>query len=142
MTRRTKETAGCIVAKTPRGIAPVSGFDQEQLMGFPIGAEFKLVRMNKRSIPQHRAYWKALSLVCESTNQWPTPEHLHDALKRTCGYVTVNHDMSGRPFVTTDSTAFDAMNQDEFKAYFDKAMAKLSEAVGFDPLAFLEERAA
>lgn len=142
MTRRTKDTAGCIVAKTPRGIAPVSGFDQEQLMGFPIGAEFKLVRMNKRSSLQNRTYWKALSLACEATEKWPTPEHLHDALKRACGYVTVNHDMSGRPFVTTDSTAFDAMNQDEFKAYFDKAMAKLSEAVGFDPLAFLEENAA
>ena len=139
--RRARETAGCIVRKTPRGLSPVSGFDQEQLMGFAIGAEFKLVRMNKRSIPHHRAYWKALSLVCENDERWPTPEHLHDALKRACGYVTVSHDLSGKPFVTTDSTGFDAMTQDEFKAYFDKAMAKLAESVGYDPLAFMDEAA-
>lgn len=142
MTRRAKETAGCIVRKTPRGIVPVSGFDQEQLMGFEIGAEFKLVRLTKRSIPHHRAYWKALSLVVENDDKlWPTAEHLHDALKRACGYVTVIYDLSGKPFLTTDSTGFDAMTQDEFRAYFDRAMAKLAEAVGYDPLAFMQEAA-
>lgn len=137
--RRTKEAAGCIVRKTPKGIVPVSGFDQEQLMAFPAGSEFKLTRMNKRSIPQHRAYWKALTMAVDSSDKWATAEHCHDALKRACGYITVNHDMTGRPFITTDSTAFDAMTQDEFKSYFDKAMAKLADAIGYDPIAFLEE---
>jgi len=141
MTRRAKETAGCIVRKTPRGIVPVSGFDQEQLMGFDIGSEFKLVRMTRRSLPQQRAYWKALSLVAENDDRWATAEHLHDALKRACGYVTVIHDLAGKPFLTTDSTGFDAMTQDEFRGYFDRAMAKLAEAVGYDPLAFMQEAA-
>ncbi len=137
MTRRARETAGCIVRKTPRGLAPVSSFDQEQLLACENGAEFKLVKLTKRSLPQHRAYWKALSLVVENDDRWPTGEHLHDALKRACGYVTVTHGMDGKPFLTTDSTGFDAMTQDEFRVYFDRAMAKLAEAVGFDPLSFM-----
>lgn len=139
--KRARETAGLIVRKTPKGLVPVSAFDQEQLFGQAIGAEFKLVSLTKRSIPQHRAYWKALTLVADNDERWGSTEHLHDALKRACGYVTVTHGLDGKPFVTTDSTAFDAMKQDEFAAYFKKAMAKLAEAVGYDPLAFLEEAA-
>lgn len=139
--KRSRESAGCIVRKTPRGLIPASGFDQEQLMAAPIGSEFKLVRMSRRSLPQHRSYWKALSLVVDNDDRWATAEHLHDALKRACGRVTVIHDLSGKPFVVADSTGFDAMTQDEFQAYFNQAMAKLAEAVGFDPLGFLEEAA-
>lgn len=142
MTRRAKETAGCIVRKTPRGIIPVSAFDQEQMMGDAIGTEYKLVKLTKRSLPQQRAYWKALSLVVANDDRWPTAEALHDALKRSCGYVTVIYDLKGNPFVTTDSTAFDAMDTDAFKGFMDKAMAKLAEAIGWDPLSFLEEQAA
>jgi hypothetical protein len=37
------------------------------------------------------------------------------------------------------STAFSAMDQGEFRVYFDGAMAKLSEAVGYDVLEFLND---
>lgn len=141
MTRRAKETAGCIVRKTPRGITPVSAFDQEQMMGDAIGTEYKLVKLTKRSLPQQRAYWKALSLVVANDERWATPEHLHEALKRACGFVTVTHGLNGAPFVTADSTAFDAMDADGFRAFMDKAMAKLAEAIGYDPMHFLEEAA-
>lgn len=140
--RRAKETAGCIVKKTARGLSPVSGFDMELLMGDALGTEYKLVKLTKRSLPQHRAYWKALSLVVANDDRWMTAEALHDALKRACGCVTIVHDLAGKPFVTTDSTAFDAMTADQFKAYFDRAMHKLAEAIGWDPLGFLEENAA
>ena len=142
MTRRSKETSGCIVRKTPKGIVPVSGFDQELLMADAPGTEYKLVKLTKRSLPQQRTYWKALSLVAANDDRWASAEALHDALKRACGIVTVVHDLKGNPFITTDSTAFDAMDADAFKAFMDKAMAQLAEAIGWDPLSFLEERAA
>lgn len=141
MTKRTRETAGCIVRKTPRGLVPVSAFDQEVLLAMPVGTEFRLTSLTKRSLPQHRTYWKALTLVADNDDRWATAEHLHEALKRACGFVTVVHSMEGTPFVTTDSTGFDAMSQDEFRGYFDRSMAKLAEAVGYDPLGFLAEAA-
>ena len=33
-----------------------------------------------------------------------------------------------------DSISFDEMDQKEFNKYFEMAMAKLSEAIGYDPL--------
>ena len=33
-----------------------------------------------------------------------------------------------------DSISFDDMEQDEFNSYFEMAMAKLAETLGYDPL--------
>lgn len=141
MPRRSKDSAGLIMRKGTKGLYPASAFDAEQLDAFPIGTEFRAASMTKRSLPQHRTYWKALSVVVGATDLWPTPEHLHSALKRDLGYVTVVTGLNGKPFEDEDSTAFDAMNQEAFKAYFDKAMQRLAEVVGFDPLQFLKEAA-
>jgi len=37
-----------------------------------------------------------------------------------------------------DSTSFAAMNHAEFSAFMDQAMAALSEAIGYDALAWLD----
>jgi hypothetical protein len=112
----------------------VSQFDGECLEATPIGTEFDLIPRTRRSLPQHRMYWATLSRVVKATGRWPTAEKLHDAVVRACGYVDVNYGLDGNPYVTRDSTAFDAMNAAEFRAYFDQAMEKLAEAIGFDPL--------
>ena len=41
-----------------------------------------------------------------------------------------------------DSTSFDAMPDKEFRQYMDSAMAVLSEAVGFDVLAWMNDERA
>jgi hypothetical protein len=139
MPKRSREKAGLIVQKRGNGgLYPVSAFDAERLDALKMGTEFNVTERTRRSLPQHRTYWLALTNVVAATDKWPTAEHLHRALKQSLGYVTVNHDLNGRPFIEVDSTAFDAMGQSEFQAYFDKAMPALAEAVGFDPLAFLE----
>lgn len=141
MSRRHREKPGIIVSKTARGgLSPASAFDAEQLDGEPIGAEYDLKRRARRSIPLQRTYWKTLKLFCDATDLFPTSDHLHDALKHDLGYVTVRQDLNGRPYIVADSTAFDAMKTDaEFRPYFDKAMARLAEVGGFDPLAWLED---
>lgn len=137
-----KEKSLIIVRKTPRGLQPVSSFDAEMLLAAPLGTEFNLASLTKRSLPQHRTYWKALSEVVKATEQWPTKEHLHDALKRVCGFVDIRHNLDGSTYIATDSTSFEAMGPDEFKAYMDIAMKKLAETIGYDPLAFLTDEAA
>lgn len=142
MAKRSKERAGLILRKEARGIVPASAYDAEALAAFPLGTEFDLAPRTKRSLPQHRTYWKALTEVVKATGTWPTAEHLHDALKRDLGFIDVRINLIGQPYLSTDSTAFDEMDQAAFQTYFDQAMARLTEVVGFDPLAFLEERAA
>lgn len=141
MTKRDKRPAP-IVRKEARGLAPVAAFWAEQIISDPIGTEYDLVKRTKRSNPQNALYWLVLGHVVSATGKWPTAEKLHDALKRACGFVTVNYDMQGNEFVTTDSTSFEAMNADEFRVYFDHAMMTLADALGFDPMAYLPQVAA
>lgn len=136
MAKRDKRPAP-IVRKDHIGLSPVDAFFAEAIDADPIGTEYDLVKRTKRSNPQNSLYWVTLHHVVQATDIWPTAEHLHDALKRACGFLTVNYDLHGREFITTDSTAFDAMSHDEFKFYFDRAMEKLADRVGFDPVASL-----
>ncbi|WMT88236.1 hypothetical protein NO932_06405 [Pelagibacterium sp. 26DY04] len=128
-----------LVRKTARGLSPVTAYDAELLYAAGMGEEFELSPMTKRSNRQLRTYWLALKRVCDTTGRWPTPEHLHDELKLVCGFKRNVVDMqTGEVAVVVDSIAFNAMTQDEFRVYMDLAMEKLSDAIGFDPLAFLE----
>lgn len=143
MTKRTRDKAGIIVKRVagPRRLAAVSAFDDEQIDALAVDTEFDLVPRARRSLPQHRTYWKALNEVVKATGSWPTAEHLHDALKRDLGFVHVRLNLLGQPYLATDSTAFDEMDQAAFQNYFNQAMARLAEVIGFDPLVFLEEAA-
>lgn len=139
MAKRRDKAPPPIVRKTARGLSPVHGRDAEILMSDPAGTEYDLVKRTKRSNPQNALYWSALTCVVRATDKWPTPEHLHHELKLVCGFkMTVVDWDTGRVTQAVDSTAFDAMTNDEFRVYFDRAMEKLAEHIGFDPLAFAE----
>lgn len=128
-----------IVRKTQRGIAPVSGYEAERLMADPVGTEYDLVKRSRRSNPQNGLYWQILSQVVRATGKWPTKEHLHHELKIVCGFrMTVVDWETGEATQAVDSTAFDEMKPDEFNRYFELAMAKLADHLGFDPLSFSE----
>lgn len=129
-----------IVRMTPSGLAPASGFDADELARFPRGTEFDLKPRTRRSLPQHRTYWKALSRAVEATGRWPSREALHKALKINAGLVEPILNLRGQIVgMQANSTALDAMPQHEFQAYFERAMADLSEAIGYDALAWMEE---
>lgn len=137
MSARRDKPPAPIVRKTARGLQPVAAFFAEQILSDKAGTEYDLVKRSKRSNPQNALYWITLANVVRATGRWATAAHLHDDLKLMCGFrrTTVDWD-TGAVRIVVDSTAFDAMNADEFRVYFDTAMAKLAEHVGFDPLAY------
>ena len=129
-----------IVKKTPNGLKPVAAIFQEQIINDPMGTEYDLVKRTKRSLPQLGLYWKALHMAVTSSDKWATASHLHEELKLVCGYTrkVINMDTS-EVHLLVDSVAFEAMDHDEFKVYMDKALEKLGRAIGYDPLAFIDE---
>lgn len=136
MAQRDKPPAP-IVRKTPRGLSPVTGWDADLILADPPGTDYDLVKRSKRSNPQNSLYWVTLGNVCRATGKWPTAAHLHHELKLVCGFkMTVVDWETGEVSQAVDSTAFDAMSADEFRVYFDAAMEKLAEHIGFDPLAY------
>lgn len=127
------------LVKTAKGLSPTTAYDFEMLEKMAIGQEFDLIPDKRRSSKHTRTYWLALHRVVQATGRWPTAEHLHDELKLACGfYRTCVNLNTSQTMLVVDSIAFNKMSQQEFKVYMDSAMQKLSEAIGFDPLRFLE----
>ena len=128
-----------MVAKTARGLSPVAAYDAEMLWADPVGTEYDLVKRTRRSLPQLRLYWSMLQRVVTATGKWPDAEHLHEALKLTLGYCREVVNMrTGEISLQADSAALDGMDADQFRAFFDSAVAELARHLGFDPLAFIE----
>ena len=131
MTRDRKPSP--IVKLAGGRLSPVSAFDADELAAFPQGQEFDLRPRGKRSLPQHRMYWSILTQACEATGRLQRPEALHIALKVQLGYVEPIFGLDGTiKGMMADSTGFAAMSQSDFKVFFDRAMAALTEAVGYD----------
>lgn len=135
-----KDRAPRPIVKLSRGhLSPVSAWDAEELAAFPDGMTFDMHPRNKRTLPLHRTYWQAISKAIDATGRWQSREALHTALKVRMGLVEPIYDLKGNVTgMQPHSTAFAAMDQGSFKAYFDGAMSALSEAVGYDVLAFLD----
>ena len=114
---------------------PITQWDAEQLEDYTEGSLFNISATKQRSNPHHNMYWSILRKVCKATDLWPTEQHLHADLKLACGYYNVTiSPFTGEVIKTTDSIGFSKMTQKEFSEYFDRAIQKLTEAVGYDPL--------
>lgn len=139
--KRSRDKPPPPIARLHQGrLVPVTSYDAKELDGFAEGTEFDLIPRTARSYPQLGTYWKTLTLACEATGMWPHREALHRALKVKLGYVEPVFDMRGRVVgMIPDSTSFTEMPHREFCTFMDAAMKELAEAIGSDPLAWLEE---
>lgn len=135
------DRAPVMMRRTPQGLCPAAPFDLERLDRYGIGATVEVRIMQRRSLPQQRLYWSILACVVENTDEWPTSEHLHEALKLHLGYTQPLRTIDGRTTWRADSTAFAAMDAAEFRAFFDRAMGLISSEIlpGVDPLTLAKE---
>ena len=86
-----------------------------------------------RAIPFNSYYWATLANIVDGTGIAPTAHHLHDALVKLCGYVSVVTDINGKPIdMVRDSTAFDRMDEPEFHDYVMHAQQILAERFGIN----------
>ncbi len=84
------------------------------------------VQVSKPRNPKHHAkYWAMLKIVHEGTavqDLYPTTDKLHQAIKGALGYYSEVRLPDGKVFQVVDSIAFEAMAQDEFEVFYDKAV--------------------
>lgn len=86
-----------------------------------------------RSLPFQGHYWATLTNIVDATECAATVDHLHDFLVKACGYTSIICDVKGMPMdVVRDSTAFDAMDENEFQKYVNAAQRVLAERIGLD----------
>ena len=119
--------------KTPGGIVPYDSISYTTIAAMVNGQVFTAKPRKGRTYPINGAYWVGLHKAVKATGAWPTADHLHQDLKRLCGYIDVYHNpLTGREEVRVQSSAFDKMNESEFSAYFKLAQAKFISSMGFD----------
>lgn len=122
------------VVKANGHLLPVTQYDAERLEDFKEGQVFNVSATGTRSNPHHNMYWSVLRNVCKATGKWPTEKQLHNELKFACGYWSMHYSsISGAFLRLPDSISFETMTQQEFNTYFESAMQKLAEAIGYDP---------
>lgn len=84
-----------------------------------------------RTLPFQGRYWATLTSIVAATECAASAEHLHDFLVKACNYTTLICDSRGKPIdVVRDSTAFDAMGEEEFTEYVFAAKRILAERLG------------
>ena len=94
-----------------------------------------LVKVRRpRNLKHHNLYWAMIGAVSDATGLWKTAQALHRWLKMELGMYTVVGVEGDRILIREDSTDFMAMGQDEFRDFFDLAVATISLETGIDPL--------
>lgn len=122
-------------------LRPVAAYDAAVIDQARPGTVYDLVPRRDRGHKLQGLYWSVLNAIVEATDVVPTSAHLHSQVVRHCGYVrTILNPLTGAEEDVRDSTAYDAMSEDEFSAYVTRAFAALSEVLGVDPLDLLPDR--
>ena len=108
---------------------PADGRAADTLSRIPQRSAVAVRVMRGRSHAQLAMYWSVLEKVVEATGRWRTPEELHLALKVATGHVDIVRLIDGRRVLVPESTAFDAMTQDEAQAFYDAAFRIVADEV-------------
>ena len=114
-------------------LIPASMADVEVLDRYKIDSEVEVTFKQRRSLPALQAYWAGLHRVVEAVDNYPSSEHLHNAIKMALKLVTPVMTFEGKLIYVPDSVAISAMDDAEFAEFFKRAQRLVIERFGFDP---------
>lgn len=126
--------------KRGKSLVPADEFAEEFIDGLKDGKEVLLTIRKPRSPQHHRWTFKLLSRVVENSERWRSLDELLDALKLATGYAEMQVDLHGDVYMRPKSVSFAAMDELEFRAWKEKALAALAPILGYDPLMLMEEK--
>lgn len=82
-----------------------------------------------RSLPQLRLYWPWVRKVVENSEHFTGERPLHNMLLVACGVVEPMITLQGDIQMIPSSIAFDAMGDEEFTNYFERAQQIVAESI-------------
>ena len=117
-------------------LVPASAFDDEMLCELETGKDVEVTFKQRRSNEQLRLYWAMLKKLNDAMDAYPTVYKFHEAVKFDLGFFTRMESLNGVRFNAVDSAAFEKMDAETFKVFFDKAVELLAWKYRIDPLEF------
>ena len=125
-----------LLQKCPDGFRPYGAPSAGLCDALVSGQVLTCAPRKGRTLPRNAAYWVGLQKAVAATDAWPTARHLHEDMKRLCGYVDYYHNpLTGRDEIRVQSAAFDKMTESEFAQFFALAQTRFLAKMGFDPWA-------
>jgi hypothetical protein len=120
---------------------PFANYDREKFDELALNKVLRVNIAQQRSQPRHRLYRVVLRQVVKNTDLFVDEDSLHKTLLLGCGVIEPVLTVTGEIIMAPSSTAFDAMKEDTFKAYFDQALNIISVNIipGVDIEALLAE---
>lgn len=110
--------APMMMRRLGNALVPCSLLDAEFLAERVGSKAVRVQTVEPRSGPRNRLYWAMLRLICANLDPSPTDKKLHEAIKYRLGYTTPVKFKSGETVEVVDSTAYDAMTEDEHREFF------------------------
>lgn len=102
--------------------------DAEQIMRSVKHGDLVRIEVRRDRSPQnHRHFFAVLNLVVENNERWVNVDQLLTDIKLALGY-TETRTVKGREFTIPRSISFSKMDEVEFRAFKDGAMALLEQA--------------
>jgi hypothetical protein len=126
MARRPADKASIICRVTERGLVPVTGWDEELLAKYPLGAEVEATIHQPKSEKQVRLWWVLLNKIVGSTD-YLSAEDLATALKIRLRLVDSVSLIGGGMHVMPKSIR--DLSKEEFAAFFDASLQVIAEEV-------------
>ena len=117
--------AKLVVRKVRGGLYPADAVAEAEFSKIKPMEMIMVTWRRPRNLAHHRKYWAMLGLVHESTaisDQFPTTQKLHDAIKGALGYYTTIKLPDGKVFHKLDSIAFESMDQSSFEQFYERAV--------------------
>jgi len=121
-TSKSKNPWIYVVKNEDGNLVPYANYDREMFEALPFKKVLRVNIAQQRSQPRHRLYRVILRIIVKNTDLFVDEDSLHKTLLLGCGVVEPIMTVTGEIIMIPSSTAYDAMKEDTFKAYFDRAM--------------------
>jgi len=110
--------------KTLAGFEPVSAAAREFHAKTKLGQIIELKGRRPRNPRHHAKFFALLSILVENAENFANVDHALLAVKAATDHGTWDkpHPRASKEIFYADSIAFDAMSQDEFEPFYDKAL--------------------
>lgn len=111
------------LCKTASGmLAPSSPRDEELLKAFEAGEVLEAKVHKPRNGDHHRKFFALVQLVFENQERYATLEDLLVEIKLKCGHYQEHITTKGRLIYVPKSISFEAMGQEEFSFFYQRAV--------------------
>lgn len=111
------------LTRTLSGLAPADDHAREILKRWPIGETLKADVRKPRALRTLKRWWVLCNLVSANSDQFKTPDMVHQYLKLRAGHCDqIIAQSTGEIYLIPSSISFDALDETEFQDVWRRAV--------------------